>query len=90
MTKRSWILLFITIALLIYWFCTANDVQSQREINSLRTEIELMEQRMAQNSMDYDRCSEIQEKTHSDNIILQEAVDTKKTELAVKVGLMKE
>ena len=49
-----------------------------------------MEQRMAQNSMDYDRCSEIQEKTHSDNIILQEAVDTKKTELAVKVGLMKE
>jgi hypothetical protein len=45
---------------------------------------------MAQNSMDYDRCSQIQESAHADNIVLQEAVETKKTELAVKVGLIKE
>lgn len=90
MNKTTFILVFIIIGLVIYGLCTASDVHSQKEINSLKTEIELMEQRMAQNSMDYDRCSQIQESAHADNIVLQEAVETKKTELAVKVGLIKE
>ena len=90
MTKRSWILLFITIGLVIYGLCTANDVQKAKHIDSLQAEIALMEERMAQNSFDYDRCSEIQESAHADNIVLEQAVETKKTELGVAVGLIKE
>jgi hypothetical protein len=45
---------------------------------------------MVQNSLDYDKCSEIQKGLHEDNVILEQAVETKKTELAVKVGLIKE
>lgn len=81
MTKRSWILLFITIGLVIYGLCTANDVQKAKHIDSLQAEIALMEERMAQNSINYDRCSEIQESAHADNIVLEQAVETKKTEL---------
>ena len=90
MNKISWILLFITIGLVIYGFCTANDVQKAKHIDSLQAEIALMEERMAQNSSDYDRCSEIQESAHADNIVLEQAVETKKTELGVAVGLIKE
>jgi hypothetical protein len=90
MNKISWILLFITIGLVIYGLCTANDVQKAKQIDSLQSEIALMEERMAQNSLDYDRCSEIQESAHADNIVLEQAVETKKTELGVAVGLIKE
>lgn len=81
MTKRSWILLFITIGLVIYSFCTADYIDKAKRIDSLQSEIALMEERMAQNSLDYDRCSEIQESAHADNIVLEQAVETKKTEL---------
>lgn len=80
----------MVIGLVIYGLCTASDVHSQREIDALKWEIELMEQRMVQNSLDYDKCSEIQKELHEDNVILEQAVETKKTELAVKVGLIKE
>ena len=49
-----------------------------------------MEEFYAQNSEFYDKCSEIQEKAHESNVILSGAIDVKKTELGVAVGLMKE
>lgn len=90
MNKLSWILLFITVGLVIYGICTAGDVQNQRVLNSKLTEIELMEQKIAENSEVFDRCTSIQETARADNIVLREAVETKKTEVAVFVGLIKE
>lgn len=90
MTKRSWILLFITIGLVIYWFCTAGYVDQGKKVSSLQAEIALMEEYYAQNSAFYDKCSEIQQKAHESNVILSGAIDVKKTELWVEVGLIKE
>ena len=90
MNKISWILLFITIGLVIYGLCTANDVQKAKHIDSLQAEIALMEDFYSKNSEYYDRCTEIQEKAHENNVILTGAIDVKKTELGVAVGLIKE